>query len=36
MAFTRSFLLAALAAVVPMSLVACGGGDEVITPVGAH
>ena len=36
MAFTRSFLLAALAAVVPMSLVACGGGNDVITPVGAH
>jgi len=36
MAFTRSFFVAALAAVVPMSLVACGGGDDVITPVGAH
>ena len=36
MAFTRSFFVAALAAVVPMSLVACGGGDAVITPEGAH
>jgi hypothetical protein len=34
MAFFRPLLLAA--ALVPMSLVACGGGDEVITPVGAH
>jgi hypothetical protein len=34
MAFFRPLLLAA--ALVPMSLVACGGGDSVITPVGTH
>ena len=37
MAFHRSLMLAALlGSVVPMSLVACGGGDSTVVPAGAH